>query len=123
MAPSPNQRLANARARLQNMQTGADLQSTQAVAPLAPAPGPSLLDALRYPGTQAAAYLSNGLKSMQGSVQDTINHSPTLSKVKRFFGDIGTGISNGAAQTPAVGQALKSVRDSGPVFRQAQGQR
>ena len=121
MAPTPNQRLANARARLQNMQSGADLQAAQTAAP--PPAGPSLLDALRYPGTQAAAYLSNGLKSMQSSVQDTINHSPTLSKVKRFFGDIGTGISNGAAQTPAVGQALKSVRDSGPVFQKAQGQR
>jgi hypothetical protein len=118
MADIQNLTIPAARARMMNMLTGADLQALEQPPPQPP----SFLDALRYPGTQAAAYLRNGLSQMQEGVQDTIQHSPRLAKIKQFLSDFGSGLSTGVANAPLAIQSYRQSQQQLPdVLRQAGG--
>jgi len=88
--------------------------------PQAP-PAPGLMDSLRFPGQAAGDYLKNGLESMRKGVADTIEGLPGVKKAKRFLGDFGRSLSDGVAESPRIGDAMRQSKELPDILRKAGG--
>jgi hypothetical protein len=86
----------------------------------APPASQGFLDYLSDAAHQVGNTLSNGLTSIQDATQRAIRSSPTLTKVKNFFGDFGNALSNGIQQSPKVPQAFDEAKKLPQTLRDAQ---
>lgn len=77
------------------------------------------VDSMAETGQKITNYLKQGLGAAQDSTNAMINSSPTLSGVKRFFGDAGSALSQGVSNAPLVPQAMDSWKTLPSTMRDA----